>query len=134
MSDVPHTIPSYKSRPQGVFPFVQKCLREISSFTLPETLLAADLYRSLFSTVLSTVDHGRLNFLVMSLVRAPSSLCSMIFIFVCRSVKCLDLLLLLGVICFSFRAHVYGNNSSTELQLCFDRKHLLLFPSALVGL
>jgi len=76
MSDVPHTIPSHKSRTPGVFPFVQykNAFARFQQFYIPETLLAADLYRSLFFTMLSTVDHGRLNFLVMSLVRAPSSL------------------------------------------------------------
>lgn len=71
--------------------------RDHNSFTSPKTLLAADLCHSLFLIMLSTADHGRLNLLVMLLVRAPSSLCSMICIFVCRSVKFLDLLLLLGI-------------------------------------
>jgi hypothetical protein len=62
-------------------------LRDFNSFKLPGTLLAAVLYRSLFFKMLSTVDRGKLNFLAISLVRAPSSLSSINRILVCWSVK-----------------------------------------------
>ena len=102
-----------------------------NSFTSPETLLAADLCHSLFLIMLSTVEHGRLNFLVMLLACAHSSLCSMICIFVCISVKLLDLLLLLGITLLSvfLLGHVYETNFSTGFRLLFRQKKLVCcFP------
>jgi hypothetical protein len=63
-------------------------------------------------------------------VRAPSSFCSMICIFVCRSVTFFGSFITTrcnNVTCFSpFRAHVYKTNFSTEFQLCFARKILFV--------
>ena len=104
--------------------------RNFSSSTSSDTLLAAALYRSLFFKMLFTVDHGRLNFLVMSLVRAPRSLSSMICIFVCRSVKFLDLLLPAGVTplyVFLLLAMFITLTSLLAFSLVlFSRKHLFI--------